>query len=295
MNCDERLDYYLDVLKEQGPNATAAFMVITENFYLLGKDTTYVELEEAMNLKTRSVKYAVRELLNNDLVMRFDAGGGRSNEAAFAPSKTVQQTMQSKLETMQPTPVNHATETGNHARNHATDDETMQPKPLNHATEPPKTMHETVQRPPHTPPIYNYSKVTKEKEKDKGEGVRGGDKHRKPLPEHGPAQQIVKAYCDAAGIEQPANYRQAVGQAQNLFNAGITPEDIPSLFAVTKEWLTEPTLGALFSQIDKWRQRRNKPKTIDPYSHLRGIDPHSLPPGDSLRAEILALRGAGRI
>jgi hypothetical protein len=55
---------------------------------------------------------------------------------------------------------------------------------------------------------------------------------KKPLPENGDAQRIVAAYCRAAGIEQPAVYRKAVGQAQQLAKAGVSPEDIPALY----EW-----------------------------------------------------------
>ena len=39
---------------------------------------------------------------------------------------------------------------------------------------------------------------------------------RKPLPENGPAQRIVAAYCRAAGIDAPAVYGKAAGQAAAL-------------------------------------------------------------------------------
>jgi hypothetical protein len=90
--------------------------------------------------------------------------------------------------------------------------------------------------------------------------VRRSSKLR-ALPENGTAQQIVKAYCEAAGIEKPAAYAKAVGQAQQLANAGVTPEDIPD--AVTwcagQEWLGGAVdLGTILSQADKWRAYRRQ-------------------------------------
>jgi len=54
---------------------------------------------------------------------------------------------------------------------------------------------------------------------------------KKPLPMNGTAQQIVAAFCLCAGIQEPAVYAKAVGQAQQLAKAGVTAADIPDLFA----------------------------------------------------------------
>lgn len=83
----------------------------------------------------------------------------------------------------------------------------------------------------------------------------------KPLPQNGPAQQIVAAFCKAAGIEKPAIYQRAVGQAAMLVKAGITPDDVPSLYEYTCGWTKDRTasLGAMLSSVDEWRQKKNAP------------------------------------
>lgn len=77
----------------------------------------------------------------------------------------------------------------------------------------------------------------------------------KPLPENGEAQKIVKAYCAEAGIDQPAMYAKAVGQASQMVKAGITAADIPSLYAFSAEWKGTADLGLMLSQIDRWRAK----------------------------------------
>ncbi len=79
---------------------------------------------------------------------------------------------------------------------------------------------------------------------------------KKPLPANGAAQQIVKAFCEAAGLEQPANYRKAVGQAAQIAKAGVTPEQIPDLYAFVVGWAGGADLGTLLNQIDRWRSSK---------------------------------------
>lgn len=87
---------------------------------------------------------------------------------------------------------------------------------------------------------------------------KGGEPRRaKPLPENGPAQKIVKAWCECAGVEQPIDYRKAVGSAQALAKGGITPEDIPDLYGFVSKWASGPDLALLRSQADKWRASKN--------------------------------------
>lgn len=78
-------------------------------------------------------------------------------------------------------------------------------------------------------------------------------------PEHGPAQQIMAAFCDAIGIERLANYGVAAGQAKNLVKAGITADDIADMV----QWVREQTwlkggidLATLYRHADKWRTDR---------------------------------------
>lgn len=76
------------------------------------------------------------------------------------------------------------------------------------------------------------------------------------LPANGPAQQIVRVFCEAVGLSQPTNYRKAVGQAQQLVNVGVTPGDIPRAVAWcrSQKWLADGfDLGTVMSQADKWR------------------------------------------
>lgn len=90
-------------------------------------------------------------------------------------------------------------------------------------------------------------------------------KPSKPLPENGPAQKIVKAYCEAVGIEKPANYRKSAGQAQQISDAGITADEIPRVV----EWLNAQAwvksgvdLGLILNQADKWRASQRGSLTI---------------------------------
>lgn len=80
---------------------------------------------------------------------------------------------------------------------------------------------------------------------------------KKPLPENGVAQQIVAAYCTVAGIDAPAVYGKAVGQAARLAKAGVTPAEIPQLYGYVAKWAEGVDLGLMLGQVDKWRASRN--------------------------------------
>lgn len=103
-------------------------------------------------------------------------------------------------------------------------------------------------------------------EKRDDETVSVQTRLKKPLPLHGPAQQIVAAYCAAAGIAEPASYKMAVGIAAKLAKAGITPEDIPSLYAASCWGDGTADLGKMLASVDRWRQSRNgrEPVHYDP-------------------------------
>jgi len=91
--------------------------------------------------------------------------------------------------------------------------------------------------------------------------VKSGDAApSKPLPEHGPAQQIVAEYCRVAGIDRPASYRKSVGQAEQIAKAGVVAKDIPALYAFVAEWANGADLGTMLAQIDKWRSSLHRTK-----------------------------------
>ena len=79
------------------------------------------------------------------------------------------------------------------------------------------------------------------------------------LPTNGTAQAIVAAYCEAAGIQRPAVYKKAVGQAALLAKAGVTAEDIPDLYRYVSGWADGADLGTLLGQVDKWRASKTRP------------------------------------
>ena len=87
----------------------------------------------------------------------------------------------------------------------------------------------------------------------------------KPLPEHGPAQQVIAAYCRCAGIAKPANYGFAAKWAQNIVDAGVSPDEIPALYAFVAEWAKGVDLPLMFRQIDKWRASQH---TASPASKI---------------------------
>lgn len=82
------------------------------------------------------------------------------------------------------------------------------------------------------------------------------------LPRNGPAQTIVAVlYEDVLGIGKPTNYRKVVGQAQQLVDAGVTPDDIPDAvkWCEGQKWLGGSfDLGTILSQADKWRAYRRQ-------------------------------------
>ena len=71
---------------------------------------------------------------------------------------------------------------------------------------------------------------------------------------------MVKAWCQIVGLEQPANYKRAVGAAQKIVDAGITAEDLPALYAYVSKWAGSADLPLLERQMDKWLASRNAPK-----------------------------------
>lgn len=94
-----------------------------------------------------------------------------------------------------------------------------------------------------------------------GEGQK---KSAHDLPEHGPAQQIVKAYCLAMDIPRPVNYGKTVKHAQLLADAGITPDEVPQIVA----WLQNDPywakrgidLGTVMNSAEKWRGKQRSPQ-----------------------------------
>lgn len=77
----------------------------------------------------------------------------------------------------------------------------------------------------------------------------------KPLPQSGPAQQIVAEWCRVAGLEQPANYSKAVGQAKALVAIGVQPSDIESLYAVAAGNKGSADLTWMIAAVDRWRAK----------------------------------------
>ena len=84
-----------------------------------------------------------------------------------------------------------------------------------------------------------------------------------PRKPSGPAQELVAEYCRIAGIEKPANYSKAVGQAQALVKAGVTVQDMPSLFEAAS-WGDGADLGKMVNQFDRWRAAMNAPPRASP-------------------------------
>lgn len=85
-------------------------------------------------------------------------------------------------------------------------------------------------------------------------------KAKKPLPENGPEQQMVAAFCRAAGIERPAIYPKAIGNAKQLIAAGVTIDDVPALYAFTASiWKGGADLGNMVLSVDRWRANKGAP------------------------------------
>lgn len=84
------------------------------------------------------------------------------------------------------------------------------------------------------------------------------------LPENGPAQQIVKAYCVAMNLPKPVNYGKTVGHAQKLADAGITPDEVPQIVAWLQNddfWVRRGIdLSTVMNQAEKWRGSQNRPQ-----------------------------------
>lgn len=102
------------------------------------------------------------------------------------------------------------------------------------------------------------------KEQAKSDAVDGADPI-KALPRNGAAQILVATWAEQAG-SVPATYKKAVGQAQLLAKAKVTPDELVELYAYLDAdsfWAeTGFDLGTALSQLDKFRQskkRRKKP------------------------------------
>lgn len=102
--------------------------------------------------------------------------------------------------------------------------------------------------------------------------VKDSDKppKKKPLPTNGAAQRIVAAFCVCAGIDEPASYAKAAGQAQLLAKAGVTPEDVPSLFSAANWGDGGVDLGKMLGSVDRWRSAKTSPP---PPRHVKYPDP----------------------
>lgn len=75
------------------------------------------------------------------------------------------------------------------------------------------------------------------------------------LPANGPAQQIVKAYCEAVGIAQPGDYGKAVGVAQKLAKGGLSPTEVGQMvrWLQHQTWVTNGiTLQLMLRTLDQW-------------------------------------------
>lgn len=93
----------------------------------------------------------------------------------------------------------------------------------------------------------------------------------KRLPEHGDAQTIVARFCEAAGIEKPANYPRAVGIAKQIAAAGVGPDEIAALYVFTaSRWRGTADLGKMLGAIDEFRAKPVPPPGfVDPDEAIR--------------------------
>jgi len=118
-------------------------------------------------------------------------------------------------------------------------------------------------------------------------------------PEHGPAQRIMAAFCDAVGIDRLPDYKMAGGQAQNLVKAGVTAEDIPDMVAwcFEQSWMNGGIdLGTLYRHMVKWRTdragRQRKPTGPAGVELLPGEVAHDLSGG---KWELVGVDGYKRL
>lgn len=96
---------------------------------------------------------------------------------------------------------------------------------------------------------------------------------KKPLPLNGPAQKIVAWWCQRVGVDEPADYKKAVGQAQQLHKRGITTAgQADDLYAYCIERLEGGiTLGGMVACLDGWKASKARPavakkSTYDPWT-----------------------------
>jgi len=72
-------------------------------------------------------------------------------------------------------------------------------------------------------------------------------------------------------LSRPANYGKAAGQAKRLHEAGVTAEDVPSLYGYVVSWAKSADLGTMLGQVDRWRQEQRRP-TAPPKSTANPVD-----------------------
>ena len=80
----------------------------------------------------------------------------------------------------------------------------------------------------------------------------------KALPRNGPAQSLVACWYGRAG-GKPASYGKAVGQAQQLVDAGVDEAELIGLYDHLQAdafWVKGFDLGIAVSQLDKFRQSK---------------------------------------
>ncbi len=205
------------ILRSCGAMAVAVYYIARSNPDA-GIPNTYAMLEEQCELKTRQMQYVCKALVEHGFFAVSETGGGRGRERRFVAVNPAQKGAQNGAE---------------------------------ECTETQETVHKRVQSPPYIPPVCE-STVPSENDTH----IPPTPKPAKPLPENGPAQQIVAAFCREAGIEAPAVYRKAVGQAAMLAKAKVTADDVPDLYAYSVQWAGTADLGTMLQSVDRWRQRR---------------------------------------
>lgn len=188
-----------------------------------GTKNSYAMLEEQCGVKTRQMQTVCGKLVAHGFFVVGDAGGGRGHERTF-------------------TPINPAI---NPANMGAINDTLYLNPAINPAIKgavpPPHPLLVSTSLPSSETPILHLDE----------------QKPKKPLPTNGPAQQIVAAYCAAAGIDEPASYKTAVGIAANIAKSGVTPDDIPSLYAASCWGDGTADLGKMLKSVDRWKQAKN--------------------------------------
>lgn len=192
----------------------------------------YCLFEEQLGLKTRQVQNVCRILVEKGWLEIVNDGGGRGNEREFRP---VNPAIKGAITSENPAQMGVTDYTDDAERVH-------------------KTLHKRVQSPP-IPPVC--VKDVNQEDLNTHSAEAKSERPAKPLPANGLAQQIVAAYCHEAGLEQPAIYRKAVGQAAQLLKAGVTVDDVPDLYCYAVSWAGSADLGTMLTSVDRWRQKQS--------------------------------------